>query len=176
MGSALTRAGLTGLAVLSWQEVLPELKQQMDYKSVSDWFMLSILIVIISFGILNTMLMSVTERFQEFGVTLSIGMQPHTLVGLVFMEGLFITATGLIFGSGTGYALITYFAAHPITLGGNLGSMYEDFGFIPYLLPATSVTIVLNVMAVITMISLVASSFPAYRVSKLQPMKGIRYT
>jgi putative ABC transport system permease protein len=176
VGSALTRSGLTGLAVLPWQEVLPELKQQMDYKSVSDWFMLSILIIIISFGILNTMLMSVTERFQEFGVTLSIGMQPHTLVGLVLMEGLFITATGLLFGSGAGYSLITYFAAHPIMLSGELGSMYEDFGFIPYLLPATSVVIVLNVITVITMISLVALSFPAFKVSKLEPMKGIRYT
>lgn len=176
IGNALERAGLTQVAVLSWQEVLPELKQQMDYDVVNDWILLAILIVIVSFGILNTVLMSVTERFQEFGVSLSIGMQPRRLVGLVLVEALFITLTGLCLGSAIGYSLIAYVAVHPIILSGDLGTIYEDYGFIPQLVTAPRMTIVLNVMAVITMISLVASSYPAYRVSKLEPLKGIRYT
>ncbi|MBU1298530.1 MAG: hypothetical protein KKB77_05215, partial [Bacteroidetes bacterium] len=62
------------LAILPWDEVNVELKQHLQMDNISGIFFLAILIIIVAFGILNTVLMSVTERFREFGVSLSIGM------------------------------------------------------------------------------------------------------
>jgi ABC-type antimicrobial peptide transport system permease subunit len=148
----------------------------MEFDTITDWFFLGILIVIVTFGILNAVLMSVTERFREFGVTLSIGMQPGNLVGLVFLETAFIAAIGILLGGAIGQAVNLYFANNPILLGGEFGAIYEEYGFVPQIIGAGRFSIILIVAAWIVALSFVSSLYPAYRVSRLEPLKGIRYT
>lgn len=63
--SALSNNELT---VLNWKELMPEFEQSIQLDNISGIFFLAILFVIVAFGILNTVLMSVTERFREFGI------------------------------------------------------------------------------------------------------------
>ena len=93
------------LKVLSWNKINPELEQAIQMDNVSGIFFLGILIVIVAFGILNTVLMSVIERFREFGVVLAIGMPQVNLTYLVYIETIFITVIGLIIGN----IIIPYF-------------------------------------------------------------------
>lgn len=93
------------LAVLNWEELMPDFKETIQFDNVSGIFFLGILFVIVTFGILNTVLMSVTERFREFGVTLSVGMPQIKLVYLVFIETIFITILGLIIGNLIGWGI-----------------------------------------------------------------------
>jgi len=172
----LDAAGGTGLAVLTWQEVLPDLKQAMDFDRIGDWFFYGILIVIVALGILNTLLMSVTERFREFGVSLSLGMQPGLLVRLVLVETLMIALIGSVIGAGVGYAANVYVYYHPISLTGDLRVMYEQYGFLPQIVSTLNPGVALTVMSLILGISVVSAIYPAYRVYHLEPLKGIRYT
>ncbi len=176
IGEALRRSGQVQLAVLTWEEVLPELKQSMEFDQISDWFFLAILIIVVTFGILNTVLMSVTERFREFGVTLSIGMQSRKLVQLVFLETAFIAIIGTLVGNIVGYGVNSYFARSPITLAGDFAAMYEEYGFIPQIVSSSSLNILLSVTLVILVIAFLSCLYPAYKVSKLEPLKGLRYT
>lgn len=165
-----------GLAVLRWDEVTPELKQAMDFDKIGDWFFLGILVVIVTFGILNTLLMSVTERFREFGVTLSVGMPHGRLAVLVLLETLFLTLLGVALGGMAGYGMNLYFAAHPIMLGGEFAQFYEEYGFVPQIVSSASPAVPLVVAAVMFCLALLAALYPVYRVHRLEPLKGIRYT
>lgn len=173
---SLKQAKVNQLAVLSWEEVLPELKQSMEFDRIGDWFFLWVLIIIVTFGILNTVLMSVTERFREFGVTLAIGIQPKKLVALVFIETGFLAVTGIVIGSIFGQLVNTYFAANPIIFTGTFAAFYEEFGFLPQLVTASRITIVLTVATLLAFVSMISCIYPAYKVSRLEPLKGIRYT
>ncbi len=176
LNGALKHAKLDKLTVLSWEEVLPELKQAMEFDKIGDWFFLWTLIIIVTFGILNTVLMSVTERFREFGVSLAIGMQPKKLVALVFIETLFLALIGIIIGSLLGQLMNIYFETHPITFTGEFAKIYEDYGFLPQIVSASRITIVLTVAGFMVLVSFLSCIYPAYKVSKLEPLKGIRYT
>lgn len=172
----LMAAGVTDLSVLPWEEVMPELKQAREFDQIGDWFFLGILIIIVTFGILNTVLMAVTERFREIGVTLAVGMPPLKLVVLVFLETAFIALIAILIGNIIGYGLNSYIAANPIVLGGEFAEIYAEYGFLPQIVASTDVTILINVSILILVISVIACFYPAYKVSKLEPLKGIRYT
>jgi putative ABC transport system permease protein len=173
---SLHEAELVNLVVLPWDEVMVDLKQAMEFDRITDIFFLGILIVIVTFGILNTILMSVTERFREFGVTLAIGMQPRNLVWLVFIETTFIAVIGIIIGGLIGHGLNWYFTINPIQLTGDYAALYEEYGFIPLIIATRDLDIPLTIALSMLIISFLSCIYPAYRVSRLEPLKGIRYT
>jgi putative ABC transport system permease protein len=164
------------LTVLSWNKVNSEMQQAIQLDNISGILFLGILIVIVAFGILNTVLMSVTERFREFGVVLSIGMPQKKLTYLVYIETLFIALIGLLFGNLLGYFINYYLILHPIVFGGELKKLYELYHFLPELRSSLQISIFIYVSFSIIGISILSCLYPAYRVYKLEPLKGIRQT
>jgi ABC-type antimicrobial peptide transport system permease subunit len=120
--------------------------------------------------------MSVVERFNEFGISLSIGMPQIKLVYLVFIETFFITLMGLFLGNIIGWGINYYFMENPITVGRNLGNMYEEFGFLPIIVSSLDPMIFINTTLTILAVSAAVCFYPAYKVYKLEALKGIRYT
>ncbi len=164
------------LIVLLWSEVNPGMQQMLKFSSARSMIFLGILFVIIAFGILNTVLMSVTERFREFGVELSIGMPQIKLTYLVYIETMLLTLIGLTLGNVSGYLLNSYLVYHPIIFGGELKKFYESYHFLPQAQSSVQLSIFLYVTLSVIFISLLACIYPAHKVYKLEPLKGIRYT
>ena len=164
------------LTVLPWNEIMPELEQAIALDNISGLLFLGILVLVVAFGITNTILMSVTERFREFGVTLAIGMPQRRLVQQVFLETLYIILIGLLLGNLLAYGINTYLVANPIVFGGEFADLYGEYGFLPQLISSNHPDIYLNINLTILLISLFASVYPMVKVYKLAPLKGIRYT
>ena len=164
------------LRVLDWSEVLPDLKQSIQLDNIGGMLDLFILILIVAFGILNTVLMSVTERFKEFGISLSIGMPQTKLVLLVLIETAFLALLGIVLGDVFGYGVNYYFTLNPIHFGSELKKLYEIYGFLPVMQSTLNFEIFLHSSIVILIASVVAAIYPAYKVYRLEPLKGIRYT
>ena len=164
------------LRVLPWGEVNPELEQSIQLDNASGILFLGILIVIVAFGILNTVLMSVTERFREFGVLLAIGMPQINLTILVYIETIMIALMGLIIGNLLGYCVNYYLIIHPIALGKEAEEMYKLYHFLPQLNSTVQPSIFFSTSLSILIISVLSCLYPAYKVYRLEPIKGIRHT
>jgi ABC-type antimicrobial peptide transport system permease subunit len=131
---------------------------------------------VVGFGILNTILMSITERFREYGVMLSLGMSQERLVLAVALEVLFMLTMGFIIGNGIGVTVNSYFVRHPIVLGGDVAKLYQEYGFAPVLASSLSFKVFIDSSLTILGISIVGAVYPLWRVLRLEPLKGIRYT
>lgn len=164
------------LKILSWDELMPEFKQSIELDNIGGIFFLIILIIIVAFGVLNTVLMSVMERFNEFGIALSIGMSQINLAVLVVIETFFITIPGIILGNMIGWVINFYIILNPIEIGSELGQMYEEYGFLPVIESSVNYEIFINTDIAILLTAFIACFYPFYRVYKLEPLKGIRYT
>ncbi len=164
------------LTVLDWKELMPDFEQSIQLDNISGIFFLAILFVIVAFGILNTILMSVTERFREFGISLSIGMSNSKLVVIVLLETLFITLLGLLFGNIIGAVINIYIYNNPITFGSEYAWMYEEYGFLPRIESSLAFSVFFNSSLSIVVASIIATIYPVIKVLKLEPLKGIRYT
>ncbi len=170
------RLGGSKVRAMTWQEVMPELKQSIDLDNYSSILFLGILIVVVAFGILNTILMSVTERFREFGILLAIGMPQRFLVRLVFLETVFILMVGILIGNAIGYGIVSWFAENPIIFTGDYAAMMEEFGWLPQMGSVVRISSFVNTSAAIVILSLLAAAYPLFRVARLEALKGIRYT
>jgi putative ABC transport system permease protein len=161
---------------LPWEDVMPDLKQGIDLDNYSGILYLGILLVIVAFGILNTVLMSVTERFREFGILLAVGTPQRMLVRLVLIETIFITMIGIVIGNILGLAVNWYFSVEPIVFTGEFAQMYEEYGFLPVMRSVVQASSFINSSVSVLLISLVSALYPLRRVAKLEALKGIRYT
>ena len=116
-------------------------------------------------GIMNTLLMSVNERRQEFGMMKAIGASGWDIGRLVIIETVFITlsggAVGILFST-TASGLIERFVRGivPYAPAGNLISIDPTF---------IGLSLVFSLV-----IGLVCSLYPAFKSSRLSPMEAIR--
>lgn len=162
--------------ILNWREIMPGLDQNMKLDEVGGILFLGILVLVVAFGIMNTVMMSVTERFREFGVSLSIGMPYRKLVALVFLETVFIVLIGLLIGNLIAGGINYYIVENPIIFTGDFAALYEEYGFLPRLESSLKSSVFLDASLMIFVVSVLMSLYPIFKVYKLEPLKGIRYT
>jgi ABC-type lipoprotein release transport system permease subunit len=105
--------GNPGIAVLPWQETMPELSAFIRLDRTSDGIFYGLLLAIVLFTIFNTLLMSVLEREREFAVLLAIGTAPGQLRLQVLLESAYIGVLGCALG---------------LALGGSIGALVQVYG------------------------------------------------
>ena len=173
-GIALAMRNQPGLEVMGWHELMPELMQYVVMSEMATYVFVFVLYMLVAFGILNTIHMSVFERTREFGVMLSIGTRPHQITAMVLAESVYISLLGILFGIGLGSACSFYFQIHPIDLGGYVDEI-AVFNWYTTSYPAEITW--LNILMTSLLIFLTAILFslsPARRAGQLDCIKAIR--
>jgi ABC-type lipoprotein release transport system permease subunit len=162
-------------AVLPWDKLMPELVQLIGFDKASGTVFIIVLIIVVGFGILNTVVMMVLERTREFGVMLSLGMRPGRLFALIVLETFLLSLTGLVVGTALGAGAGAYFAAHPLPLPGEASAAMEAIGFKASIYSKLTVPIFYESIALIVILTVVVSIFPALRAARLQPVEALRH-
>jgi len=105
------------IEAVGWPDFLPQMKAMLEMVDYSTIIVGVVLFLLASFGVINSMFMSIYERIYEFGVIKAIGTQPKQLVQLILIEafvlGLFSIFLGIMLGGLSSY----YFSTHGIPLG-----------------------------------------------------------
>ena len=171
--AGIAREKLNGAVALTWDQVLPGVKQgiEMDWKSGQIMYM--VLMMIVGFGIMNTFLMAFLERTREFGVMMSIGMRPGQLSRLIFLEAMMLTFVGLIAGLALGSALTYYFQIKGIYFA-SMEEIMREVGMSPIMYPELSWWLIGRTSAFILVISGVVALYPAIKVTGLRPVEALR--
>ncbi len=160
--------------VMTWEEILPELKQAIESDNISGQFMLGILYMIVGFGVFGTIVMMTTERKKEFGVIIAIGMRKFKLATVLFYETLLLGLVGIFAGFAVSLPIIFYFAKNPIPITGNAGKAYESFGFDPVLAFSTHLHFMISQILIVFLIVLIAYIYPLNNILKTDPVKSMR--
>ena len=90
---------------------------------------LAIILLALSFGIINTMLMAVLERGREIGMLMAIGMNKFRLFGMIFLETLMLVLLAAPIGLLLAYLLITYFGEVGLDFSDVYDEGYAALGF-----------------------------------------------
>jgi len=121
--------------------------------------------LIAMFGVLNTVLMSVFERYQEIGILKSMGAMPGDIFKMILIETTILCSVGGILGialsclfSGMSETAIRYFL--PFAPAGSIISI--------------DVKIAALAFVSITLIGCVGGIYPAWRASCVRPLDSIR--
>lgn len=163
------------LEVMPWDKLMPEILQFIVMDRVSSHIFVFILYMIVAFGILNTIQMSVFERIRELGIMLSIGTSPVRIFLMVITESAIISVIGIIAGLLSGAALSYYFTIYPMDFSEYQAEM-ELYGMSTLVYYAKlKASDFYNTGFIVFLLSLAFTFFPARRAAKLNPVRAIRH-
>lgn len=164
------------LAVLTWDEVVPELVAMIEVDRANTLVFLGLIFLVVVFAIANTMLMSVLERIREFGLLGALGLRPGHLIRLVFIEGALLTLSAMAVGLAIALAGHTAIATWGIPLGEG-GLEYETAGvsMVEFSLYSTLIPLHwFRTSVLIFILSMLAAIYPAFRAMRLEPTEAMR--
>ena len=125
----------------------------------------AIALVVAGIGVMNIMLVSVTERTREIGLRKAIGAKQADILIQFLIEAIVLTMMGGILGALTGI-----FAGEGFAWAISKQPEFAESGW-----PAViSVQAILIALSVSTGVGLIFGVFPAYKASKLQPIDALR--
>ena len=160
--------------VKDWQELSPELAQQILMDKASGIFLVYVLYGIVGFGLFATILMMTLERQREFAVMLATGMLRRKLASLILLESFFIACSGVIFGILISTPVLVYFYFNPIELTGEAAQLMRDYGFEPILPVLIDAQLVTNQIITVLTLMLLCLVYPIFRILKLNVARGLK--
>ena len=162
------------LEVLPWQEVLPDLDQAIRFDSLGGKIFLSVLYLVIMFGLFGTVLMMTHERTREFGVLIAIGMSRRLLSAVAVMESILLALFGGVLGWALIYPLTIWLNRHPLRLTGELERASLEYGFEPILPTSTDLSIGFWQMFIVVSMAIFCSTYAIFAVYRNQPVNSMR--
>ncbi len=160
--------------ILSWDEMMPELKQSIETDNASGLIMLAILYIVIGFGILGTVMMMIAERAKEFGILISVGMRKSKLIFITVLESIIISLLGAVAGMVVSFPFILYMNKHPIPFSGNEAKIYDSLGIEPIFYFSKEIGIFFSQAEVVLLIALLTAVYSVVHISRMNPIEAIR--
>ncbi|MEI7662252.1 MAG: FtsX-like permease family protein [Bacteroidota bacterium] len=159
--------------VMRWDEMMVEIMQQLKVKTAGGMIIITILYMIVGFGIFGTVIMMTNERTREFGVMVSVGMQKSRLAGILVIEMILIGLTGTVAGVTAALPIMVYFNIYPIHLWGSMAQAFISYGIEPLMPLALKPRFIgLNALAVLMIVS-VTCIYPVRRILKLRVAEAL---
>ena len=142
--------------IRSQEEMMKTMSSTMDTITIILVVAAAFSLLVAGIGIMNIMLVSVTERTREIGLRMSVGATGLDISNQFLIESIMISITGGILGILVGY----------------LGTLVCGSFGLPTSIPLWSVLVS---FAVCTVIGVGFGYFPAQKAANLDPIEAIRY-
>jgi putative ABC transport system permease protein len=147
--------------VMDMREMLNEMQKALDVFQVFLASVGAISLVVGGIGIMNIMLVSVSERTHEIGIRKAVGARRRDILEQFLVESALLSLVGGVIG-----ILIAFLGAVMVN-GVNIGGY-------PMQAPFT-IDIVLIAVGVSTAIGVCSGLYPAYRAAGMDPVESLRY-
>ena len=161
------------LAALDWKQLQPGLLQAILLDISSAMLIYVAMVVVVSFSLLNSLLMSVLERTREFGMLMALGMRPGAIGRMVWLETILLLAFGLVIGILLGYAVSEHYAKVGIHFQ-QAEAIFQQFGLPGAMYPEVSTLTLLAGPGVIALGIILAGAYPIIRIYRLEPVTAMR--
>ena len=154
-----------------WQEVEKDFFVAMEMDKNGNVISELIIIIIVSMGVLNTILMSLLERTKEFGLLKAIGTKPSQLASMISLEIIVSALMSIFIAFFLAWGLNYYFSIN--------GIKYDEamtYGGMTFSQVNAAITIhsFLKPAIVILGSSILVSIIPMFKVIRMKPMDGLR--
>jgi putative ABC transport system permease protein len=128
-----------------------------------DWFLGGVGLVTLALGaigIVNIMLVAVTERTREIGLRKALGATNRSILFQFFLEGAFLTLLSGAIGVGAAMLVIRLLSGVPLPQGFDT----------PRIVPASAISAVLS----LALAGITAGLYPARKAAMLEPVEALR--
>lgn len=163
----------SGLVVESWGDLSPSLRYTDATVGTTLYIVMVIILIALTFGIVNTMLMAVLERQQELGMLMSVGVNKIRIFTMILFETFFLAIFGAPIGVFFAWIGISVLSETGVDVSA-FSQGFEMYGLGTVIYPELQPGYYLNIGLLIMATTLIASLYPSFKALKLNPVEAIR--
>lgn len=164
-------------AVRSWEDMFGSFLAALKLEKLGLFIVLGIIVLVAAFNIATTLIMVVMEKYRDIAILRSMGATSRSIMKIFVFEGLIIGTLGTVLGTLLGLLLAKN--ADPIIKGLenllNTKIFDQSVYGMDHFPSAVHSSDVIAVVTVSMVISLLATIYPAWRASKMDPAEALRY-
>ncbi|QYA26455.1 ABC transporter permease [Gramella sp. MT6] len=156
-----------------WRQLAPELDLIIESFNLYTYIISGLILLALTCGIVNTMLMSVLERIRELGMLMAIGLNKRKIFFMIMLETIYLTLIGCPIGLLMGWLTVTILGRTGIDM-----SMFSEglasYGFSSMIYPALDQEKYMIIMTMCFITAILSAIYPAYKALQLNPSEAIR--
>lgn len=171
--ATLCRTFFPHSVVQTWSELVPEVGMIESMMGQMMYIFVFVILIALSFGIVNTMLMAVLERKREFGMLMAVGMSSGRIFMMVLVETIMLSLTGGSIGMAFGGLTVLITAKSGINLGA-FGEGLKAMGYNPMVYPFIDAVLFAGISCMVMIVAVAAALYPAAKAIGLNPADAVR--
>ncbi|MDP4711239.1 MAG: ABC transporter permease [Saprospiraceae bacterium] len=162
-----------GLWIENYRELAPDVAMYESQIAQISMIYLVIVMLALVFGIINTMLMAVLERYRELGMLMAIGMNKPRIFVMIVLETILLGLVAAPVGLLAGFLTVRYFSHQGLNLSRYSESL-RAYGMDEIVYFDLMPVVYWQVPVLLVGTALLAAIYPAWKAISLDPATAIR--
>jgi lipoprotein-releasing system permease protein len=166
-----------GLSSTSWSETQASLFDALRLEKAMTGFMLLMIVVIGAVNIVSTLVMVVADKSADIAILRTMGASRATIMSIFVTQGTTVGVLGTALGALSGVLLAQNLTVVTTWIEAALNATFspEDVYMISYLRAELRPEDVILTCISALIVSFLATLYPAYRATRIQPAEVLRY-
>jgi lipoprotein-releasing system permease protein len=177
IAAELTKTLPSNLEVHDWTETYGDLVKTIGLEKATMFILLMLLIAVAAFNLVSTLVMVVTDKNSDIAILRTLGATPYTILSIFIVQGAIISIVGTVLGLLGGITL----ALNATRLVAGIERLFHvklfssSIYYVNYLPSKLIWSDVWHICLSAILLSLLATLYPAWRASRIQPAQALRY-
>lgn len=155
--------------VRTWVDLNKNLLVALKLEKTVMFIILALIVMVACFNIASTLIMTVLEKTKDIGILKAVGATRVNVTAIFAFQGALIGVIGTFLGASLGIAACYILGTYKFI------SLPKEIYYIDRLPVKLEAGDVYLIVASSILISLVATIYPAYKASRLNPVEALRY-
>jgi len=156
--------------IRTWQDLNRNLFAALKLEKWAMFVILTLIVLVAALNIVSTLTVMVTQKAKDIGILKAIGSTRKIILTIFSLQGVMIGFLGVLLGGAAGMGLTLALDRYRFPILPE--SVYYGINYLPVKINMMDGLIVI-IAAVL--ISFIASIYPAYQASRLNPVDALRY-
>ncbi|MEZ5665767.1 MAG: lipoprotein-releasing ABC transporter permease subunit [Burkholderiaceae bacterium] len=166
-----------GLLVRDWTRQNRSWFAAVQLEKRMMFIILTLIVAVAAFNLVSTLVMTVTDKRADIAILRTLGASPRSIMGVFMVQGAMVgligTGAGLLLGLGVAFNIDTIVPALERVLGASF--LPQDIYLINRMPSDPQRGDILPIAVISLVLSFVATLYPSWRASRVNPAEALRY-